>query len=512
MPSGERRDETARLRRSLGRGDLTAMGVGTMVGAGIFVTTGIAAAQEAGPAIVLSFALAGAVCVLVALCYAELAAMVPVSGSAYTYTRHTLGPATGFLVGWTLLLEYVVAGAAVAIGWSGMLGAALDDLFGVALPRALTAGPTAEGGVVNLPAVLIVALTVLVLAGEVRFTARVTKALVALTVGVLVVVIAVGAPNVTADHWTPFAPFGLSGVIGGAALAFFAFLGFDVVATSAEESRDPRRDLPFAIIVSILVATGLYMAVSAVLTGVAPYPDLNNATPVATAFEAVDAGWIGSVVLIASVVALTKGLLMILYGQTRLLFAMCRDGLLPPSLARTAPRTGAPVRPAVLLGLLGALIAGFTSIEVVAELTNIGALFAFAAVCAGVLVLRRSEPGRERPFRTPLVPALPLAALGGCALLASTLAGLTWLRFAAWLAAGLALYAAYGRTAPTRARGARSPGTRPARDGSRPGAAPSPVTPRRTGVEAPQPEAAVATPIRPGAGPSAPGPAPEESR
>jgi APA family basic amino acid/polyamine antiporter len=434
------------LRRRLGRLDLTAMGVGTMVGAGIFVTTGVAAAEKAGPAIVLSFALAGTVCVLVALCYGELAAMVPVSGSAYTYTRLTMGRLPAFLVGWNLLLEYVVAGSAVAIGWSGMLNATLDALFGVSLPHAISAGP-ADGGVVNLPAVLVIAVSVLVLAGEVGFTARVAKALVAVTIGVLVLVVAIGAPHVHTAHWTPYAPFGVHGVIGGAALAFFSFLGFDVVATSAEESRRPQRDLPVAIIVSILVATVLYMAVSAVLTGVAPYTSLDDAAPVAAAFKGLHVGWIGTVILAASVVALTKGLLMIMYGQTRLLFAMCRDRQLPPALARTSPRTGAPVRPALLLGVLGAVVAGLTPIDVVAELTNVGALFAFASVCAGVLVLRRTAPGRERPFRTPLMPVLPLLALAGCVLLACTLAGLTWLRFAVWLAAGLAAYAGYGRRA-----------------------------------------------------------------
>ncbi|MET9384210.1 amino acid permease [Streptomyces sp. NPDC002928] len=451
---GKQPDPSAQLRRRLGRLDLTTMGIGTMVGAGIFVTTGVAAAEKAGPAIVVSFALAGVVCMLVALCYGELAAMVPVSGSAYTYTRSTLGVAPAFLVGWNLVLEYVVAGAAVAIGWSGMLGASLEALFGVTLPHAISAAP-ADGGIVNLPAVLAIALIVLVLALDVSFTARVTKALVLVTIGVLVVVVVIGAPHLDSANWAPFTPFGVHGIIGGAALAFFAFLGFDVVATSAEESLRPQRDVPFAIIVSILVATGLYMAVSAVLTGVAPYRSLDNAAPVATAFKALDVGWIGTFVLVASVFALAKGLLMIMYGQTRLLFAMCRDRMLPPALARTSRRTGAPVRSAVALGVLGAVIAGFTPIDVVAELTNVGALFAFAGVALGVLVLRRTQPERERPFRTPLMPVVPLLALGGCVLLACTLAGLTWLRFAIWLVVGIALYAGYGRR--QRSAGSDSP-------------------------------------------------------
>ncbi|BDT99693.1 amino acid permease [Nocardia sputorum] len=430
------------LARRLGRLDLTAMGVGTIVGAGIFVITGVAAAEKAGPAIVLSFALAGTVCVLVALCYSELAAMVPVSGSAYTYTYATLGEAPAFLVGWNLLLEFVIAGAAVAIGWSGTTVSALDSLFGITVPHALVAGP-AEGGVVNLPAVLIVAAVVAVLVGEVTFTARITKALVAVTIGVLVLVIAVGGPHVSVDNWTPFAPFGIGGIIGGAAIAFFAFLGFDVVAASAEEARDPRRDVPFAII-----GTVLYALVSAVLTGMVPFATLNNSAPIATAFGAVRIGWIGDVIVIASIIALTKGLLLIVYAQVRLMFAMCRDRLLPFGLAATGKRS-TPVRLTVLLGALGAVIAGLLPIDIVVELVNIGALSAFAVVCVGVLVLRRVEPERERPFRTPLVPVVPLLALIGCVLLATTLEALTWVRFGVWVLVGIAVYLGYGRKRST---------------------------------------------------------------
>lgn len=431
------------LKRSLGRLDLTTMGVGAIVGAGIFVTTGVAAATKAGPAIMISFVLAGVVCVLVALCYSELAAMVPVSGSAYTYTYATLGETPAFLVGWNLILELVVAGSAVAIGWSGLLSATLESLFGVTLPKAISASPS-DGGMINLPAMLIIGVVVAVLVGEVRLTARVTKALVALTVAVLVLIVAIGAPHINTANWSNFAPFGAGGVVGGAAIAFFAFLGFDIVATSAEESRNPRRDLPFAIIGSVIVATVLYIAVSAVLTGVSPYATLNNDAPVATAFKALHVGWIGGLILAASVVALTKGLLMIFYGQTRLVFAMCRDRLLPSGLAKTG-RRGTPVRVAVALGTVGALIAGFVPIDIVAELVNVGALFAFALVSLGVLVLRRVEPDRERPFRTPLMPVVPVLAFAGCVVLASTLEGLTWIRFAVWLVAGIAVYLLYGR-------------------------------------------------------------------
>lgn len=447
------------LKRSLGRTDLIAMGVGTIIGAGIFVTTGVAAATKAGPAIVLSFVLAGAICVLVGLCYSELAAMAPVSGSAYTYTYSTMGEAPAFLVGWNLLLEYAVAAAAVAIGWSGLFGAALKSLFGATLPKAISGGPS-DGGIINLPAVIIVAVIVAVLVLEVKIAAAVVKALVALTIGVLVLIIALGTPHLHAGNWAPFMPFGIHGIAAGAALAFFAYLGFDVVATSAEETRDPRRNLPWGIIGSVVIATVLYVAVSAVLTGVAKYPTLNNAAPVATALTAIGAGWIGKVILVASVIALTKGLLMIFYGQTRLVFAMARDGLVPKALCRTSSR-GVPVRLSLALGAVIAVVAGLTPIDTVAELVNIGALFAFVAVALGVMILRRTDPGRARPFRTPLMPLVPLLAIAGCVWLATTFEPLTWLRFVIWSAAGATLYLTYGRKhsalAPANATAATTP-------------------------------------------------------
>ncbi|MGW4767032.1 APC family permease [Nocardia sp. NPDC004278] len=445
--SATSQESGATLKRSLGRIDLTAMGVGTIVGAGIFVITGVAAAEKAGPSIVLSFLLAGTVCVLVALCYSELAAMAPVSGSAYTYTYATLGEGPAFLVGWNLLLEFVIAGAAVAIGWSGSVVSALDTMFGITLPTAITAGPS-EGGIVNLPAVLVIAAIVAVLVGEVSLTARITKALVAVTIGVLVLVVAIGAPHIDIGNWTPFTPFGFGGIVGGAAIAFFAFLGFDVVAASAEEARNPRRDIPFAIIGTVLIATLLYALVSAVLTGIAPFASLNNASPIATAFGNLHIGWIGNVIVIASIIALTKGLLLIVYAQVRLMFAMCRDRLLPRGLAETGKRA-TPVRLTLLLGVVCATIAGLLPIDIVVELVNIGALSAFAVVCVGVLVLRKLEPNRERPFRTPLVPLVPILALIGCVLLATTLDGLTWVRFAVWVIVGIAVYLGYSRKRST---------------------------------------------------------------
>lgn len=443
MPTTPSDGPPSTLQRRLGRGDIISMGVGAIVGAGIFVTTGVAAATKAGPAIMVSFVLAGAICVLIALCYSELAAMTPRSGSAYTYTRQALGDKLGFMVGWTLLLELVVAGAAVAIGWSGLLTAALKSLFGVTLPTAITAGPSG-GGIINLPAVLIIAAIVGILVFDVRMTATVVKALVILTIGVLVLVVVIGAPHVTTEHWTPFAPFGVHGIAAGAALAFFAYLGFDIVATSAEETKNPARDMPWGIIGSVVIATILYIGVSAVLTGVAPYQTLNNEAPVATALSAIGAGWIGDVILVASVLALTKGLLMLFYGQTRLVFAMCRDGMLPRGLAATTKR-GAPRRLGIIVGVLGAVIAGLLPIDTVAELVNVGALFAFSVVAVGVVVLRYREPKTPRPFRVPMLPVVSFLAVAGCLWLLSTLEPLTWVRFAVWTAVGIAVYMTYSR-------------------------------------------------------------------
>lgn len=434
---------TPALHRRLGRLDLVAMGVGAIVGAGIFVTTGVAAATKAGPAIVLSFVLAGVICVLVALCYSELASMTPRSGSAYTYTRESMGEGPAFLVGWNLLLEVVVAGSAVAIGWSGLFTAALKSLFGVTLPTAITAGPSA-GGVINVPAVAIIAVIVGILVLDVRMTAAVVKTLVVVTIGVLILVVVIGTPHVATTNWTPFAPFGIHGIAAGAALAFFAYLGFDIVATSAEETKQPGRDLPWGIIGSVVVATVLYVAIAAVLTGVAPYPSLNNEAPVATALEALGAGWIGDVILVASVIALTKGLLMLFYGQTRLVFALCRDGMLPRGLSATSTR-GAPRRLVMVLGVAGAVIAGLLPIDTVAELVNVGALFAFAAVALGVLILRYRAPERPRSFRVPFMPLVPVLAIAGCAWLLTTLDELTWVRFAVWSAVGLGVYLLYSR-------------------------------------------------------------------
>ena len=438
--------EGSRLKKELGALDIVVLGIGVIIGAGIFVLTGVAAATEAGPAIALSFVFAAVVCAFAALCYAEFASMVPVAGSAYTYSYVTLGQLIAFIIGWDLFLEFTVGAAAVAIGWSGQLNATLDQIFGVTLPEAITA-PPAEGGVVNLLGMLLVlALTYLLVRG-IRISAKANIVMVIVTIAVLLLIIAVGATEVSTSNWDPFFPFGLGGIIGGAALVFFAFIGFDIVATTAEEARNPQRDMPRGILGSLAITTLLYIAVALVVTGMLVYTELNTAAPIADAFEGADRPWASGFIFAGALVALTNTVLILMLGQSRVTFAMARDRLLPGALARTHPRYGTPSRITILIGVLVAILAGVTPIATAAELVNIGTLFAFMLVSAGVLLLRRSEPERPRPFRTPGVPLVPILAIILSAVLIVTLEPLTWLRFLVWMIIGLVVYFFYSRKA-----------------------------------------------------------------
>ena len=438
--------EGFRLKKELGALDIVVFGVGVIVGAGIFVLTGVAAATEAGPSIALSFVFAAVVCALAALCYAEFASMVPVAGSAYTYSYATLGQFIAFIIGWDLFLEFTVGAAAVAIGWSGQLNATLDQIFGVTLPEAITAPPS-EGGVVNLLGMLLVlGLTYLLVRG-IRISSRANIVMVVVTITVLLVVIAVGATEVSTANWDPFFPFGLGGVIGGAALVFFAFIGFDIVATTAEEARKPQRDMPRGILGSLAITTVLYVAVALVLTGMLVYSELNTAAPIATAFESADRPWASGFIFAGALIALTNTVLILLLGQSRVAFAMARDRLLPGQLAKTHPRYGSPSRITIIIGVLVAILAGVTPIATAAELVNIGTLFAFMLVSVGILILRRREPDRPRPFRTPGVPIVPILAIVLSAVLIVTLDPLTWLRFLVWMLIGLVVYFLYSRKA-----------------------------------------------------------------
>ena len=436
--------ETHKLRRSLGTFDVIVLGVGAMVGAGIFVLTGQAAATEAGPSITLSFALAGVVCALAALCYAELASMVPVAGSAYTYTFATVGQLVAFIIGWDLVLEFTIGAAAVSVGFAGYLNALLDQVFGVTLPDAITA-PPGDGGTVNVFAIGIVLFVGLLLVRGIGMTAKATITFVAITIAVLLLVLAVGVTEVDTANWDPYFPFGFSGVAGGAALVFFAYIGFDIVATTAEESKNPGRSMPIGIIGSLAIVTLLYMLVSGVLTGMAPFRDLGGDAPIAEAFKDLGRDWIAAIVYVGALAATLKTVMLLMLGQSRVAFAMSRDRLLPERLGRTHATYGTPHKITIITMVVVAAMAGFVPLSTLAELVNIGTLFAFMLVAAAVLFLRSADPERERPFRTPLSPVLPLLAIAGCLYLAVTLPTDTWIRFGVWMALGLIVYVVYAR-------------------------------------------------------------------
>ncbi|WP_205697798.1 amino acid permease [Conexibacter sp. SYSU D00693] len=437
--------EGFQLKRALGAFDVLVLGIGVIVGSGIFVLTGQAAAKEAGPAISLSFVLAAVVCGLAALCYAEFAAMVPAAGSAYTFAYVTLGQLVAFIIGWDLVLEFTIGASAVAVGFAGYLDALLDQVFGVTLPEAITA-PPGDGGSVNVFAMAVVGVAGVLLIRGVRQTARSTAVLVGLTILVLLVVIAAGATEVDTDNWKPFSPFGWDGIVGGASLVFFAYIGFDIVATTAEEAKRPQRDVPIGIIGSLAIVTVLYVVVSLVLTGMEPYRELGSDAPVADAFKGHGLDWIAAFVYAGACIAILKTVMILMLGQSRVAFAMARDRLLPPGLASTHERFGTPHRITLITMVVVALLAGFLPLSELAKLVNIGTLFAFAVVSIGVLYLRWAEPERERPFRTPMLPLVSVLSVVGCVYLAADLEAETWIRFVVWMAIGLVVYVLYSRS------------------------------------------------------------------
>jgi APA family basic amino acid/polyamine antiporter len=456
------------LRRAVGAVSLTAMGLGAIIGTGIFVIIGEAISLS-GPAIVLSFVLAGVTCVFSALSYSELASTIPVSGSAYTYSYATLGELVAWIIGWDLILEYGVSVAAVAVGWGGYLQALLDSLFGIHLPDAI-AGPPGDGGTVNLPAVfLVLAVTALLCVG-VRESARTNAAMVAFKLAVLALFVVLGGYALLfhegggAGSFSPFATNGFSGVVDAAALIFFAYIGFDAVSTSGEEAEKPQRDLPIAIVGSLLIATVIYVIVALVTVGLAPTDKLGGSdAPLADALE-IGGGygsWAADILSLGALVAITSVVLTVLYGQTRIMFAMTRDGLLPRGFGKLSKRK-TPVRITVVFGLLIAVLAAFVPLTEIAKLVNIGTLFAFVLVNVGVIVLRRTQPDLERGFRVPFVPAFPIIGTLLCIYLMTKLEGATWARFGIWLVAGLAIYFLYGRTHSRLQRGETEPISGPA--------------------------------------------------
>jgi len=451
------------LRRSLTAWDLTLLGVGAIIGTGIFVLTGTAAANQAGPAIMMSYLAAGLACAFAALCYAEFASMIPIAGSAYTYAYATLGEVVAWMIGWDLILEYAVGSMTVAIGWSGYMQRLLQG-FGITLP-AWMASPYPTG-VINLPASLIVLAIMVLLVVGVRESARFNATMVAIKGAAIVFFIAAGVTFVKPENWTPFAPYGVSGVMAAAAVVFFAYIGFDAVSTTAEEAKNPQRDLPIGIIASLVACTLLYLAVAAVLSGIVPViqyrvnadalpgvPTVDPSqaqeflnAPVAYALSVIGQDWAAGLVSAGAVAGITSVLLVMLMSQPRIFFAMSRDRLLPQGVSKVHPRFGTPYITTIITCVIVALVAGLTEIQTVGEMTSIGTLFAFVVVCAAVLRLRQTRPDAKRPFRVPFGPVFPVLGIVSCLYLMLSLPVLTWVRFLVWLDLGLVIYWFYGRT------------------------------------------------------------------
>ena len=433
------------LKRALGALDLTLLGIGAIVGAGIFVLTGVAAAEYAGPAIVVSFVVSGFACAMAALCYAEFAAMIPVAGSAYSYSYVTMGELVAWIIGWDLVLEYAVGAATVASGWSGYLAILLKGL-GINLPSEWTHAPwSTPSGIMNLPALLIVLLITYVLYIGISESARLNSMIVGIKLFVIAAVIVVGAFFVRPANWSPFAPMGWAGVMRGAGVIFFAYIGFDAVSTAAEEVVDPNRDLPLGILGSLFVCTVLYILVAGVLTGMVPAHNIDITAPLASAFLQRGMHAISGLISLGAVAGLTSVLLVLMLGQSRVFFAVSRDGLLPPAFCKIHPKHRTPYIPTTLTGIAVAIAAAFLPIDELGEMTSIGTLFAFVLVCIGVWILRNSEPDMHRPFRTPLVPLVPILGAFFCLYLMASLREATWIRLIVWLAIGLVIYFSYGR-------------------------------------------------------------------
>ena len=468
-----------RLRKSLGPWSLTALGIGAVIGSGIFTLTGTAAAGHvekiesvlhatvldlaingthagsmmgrpgAGPAITLSFVLVAIACLFAGLCYAELASMIPVAGSAYTYAYAILGEVFAWMIGWDLILEYAVSNMSVAVGFSAYLQDLGDNLFGFHLPAAIAypmfSAPGQPTGVYNIPALLITMLVTWVLVKGVREGARANTIMVGIKIAVIIIFCLGAAGAIHPGNWRPFAPHGFSGVLTGASIVFFTYIGFDSISTAAEECKQPQRDLPFGIIATLIICTILYGSVALVLTGIAHYQTLNTDSPVADALKALGYNRLRLIVTFGALIGMISSLLVYQYGQARIWFAMSRDGLLPKLFSRVHKDYQTPHISTWIAGFVVGIPAGIWDIDTFAELSNIGTLFAFIVVSAGVIVLRRTQPERPRSFKTPWVPLVPILSIGCCLLLMAGLPLLTWIRFFIWLAIGLVIYFVFGR-------------------------------------------------------------------
>jgi APA family basic amino acid/polyamine antiporter len=439
------------LRRTLSAMDLTLLGIGATIGTGIFLLTGRAAANDAGPGIVLSYAMAGLACGFAALCYAEFAAMIPISGSAYTYAYAALGEIFAWIMGWDLILEYAVGSMTVAVGWSGYFQRTLAG-FGVNLPVWMTASPNHEiGSLINLPAIVIVLGIMGVLVIGVRETARLNAAIVTVKLAAILVFIVVGAGFVKPDNWSPFMPYGFRGVITGATVVFFAYIGFDALSTTAEEAKNPGRDLPVGIIASLVVCAALYLAVAGIVSGIVPVVQFKNDSqflngPVGYALRVINKDWAAGFVSVGIVAGTTSVLLVMLMSQPRIFFAMSRDRLLPAGVSKVHPKFRTPYITTIITCLIVSVVAGFVPIDVLAEMTSIGTLFAFVVVSLAVIMLRINRPDVRRPFRVPGGYVIPILGVLFCTYLMVSLTVMTWVRFLVWLDLGMVIYWFYGRT------------------------------------------------------------------
>jgi APA family basic amino acid/polyamine antiporter len=482
--------EAVTLRRALGALNLTMLGIGAIIGAGIFVLTGTAAAQTAGPAIVLSFIVAGLGCLFAGLCYAEFASMIPIAGSAYTYGYATLGEFVAWIIGWDLILEYLFGAATVAVGWSGYFVAFLQDNLGLHVSPAWTqaplgvvgthtlvrnlmcidpngaaiaasngacaAGSVLQPGIINLPAMVLVALMTTLLVIGIKESASFNNVIVFIKVAIVILVIGFGFVYVHPSNWHPFIPpntgefghFGWSGIVRGAAVVFFAYIGFDAVSTAAQEAKNPQKDMPIGILASLGICTVLYILMALVMTGLTSYTNLNVPHPVFVAINAAGPalGWLGVFVNVGAILGLASVVLVMLMGQPRIFFSMSRDGLLPAVFGKVHPKFQTPYVTTIVTGIVAMFVAGFFPIDLLGQLVSIGTLLAFVIVCVGVMVLRYQRPNIPRPFRTPLVPVVPILGIVICAYMMYSLPGDTWLRLIVWMAIGLIIYFLYSRS------------------------------------------------------------------